>query len=236
MADVIAILNWHSARSDDYEAPSRIPRRVDHAERPGRALGDAELRVVWQASQDDAPMSAIIRTLLLTAQRLQKVLTMKWADIDDGGLWSIPTAPREKNNAGTVRLPPLAIAVIRSQPMVQGCPFVFAGARGGHFNGVSYGKLQFDQKCAKVNGGMSLDPWVLHDLRRSARSALSELEVSLEVAEAVLGHARPGLEGTYNRATLDGLKAEALAKLARYIEGLVDPDRGKVIPFARTAG
>lgn len=53
-------------------------------------------------------------------------------------------------------------------------------------------------------GGQMLDipHWTPHDLRRTVRTGLSRLQCRLqcpnEVAEAVLGHTRGGVEGIYN--------------------------------------
>lgn len=40
--------------------------------------------------------------------------------------------------------------------------------------------------------------WTLHDDRRTGRSALSNLGVPFDVAEAVIGHMKEALEETYN--------------------------------------
>jgi subtilisin-like proprotein convertase family protein len=40
----------------------------------------------------------------LTAQRRDKVATMKWSDIADG-VWTIPVEKREKAHAGSLQLP-----------------------------------------------------------------------------------------------------------------------------------
>ena len=41
--------------------------------------------------------------------------------------------------------------------------------------------------------------WVLHDLRRTARSLMARAGVRSDIAERVLGHAIQGVEGTYDR-------------------------------------
>ena len=41
--------------------------------------------------------------------------------------------------------------------------------------------------------------WILHDLRRTARSLMARAGVADNVAERVLGHAIPGIHGVYNR-------------------------------------
>ena len=75
-------------------------------------------------------------------------------------------------------------------------------------------------------------PWTIHDLRQTARSLLSRAGVSSEIAERVLGHAIPGIEGVYNRHAYTKEKAEALAKLAAVIEQIINPpEQTNVVPL-----
>src|ERR1700730_5823910 len=62
-----------------------------------------------------------------------------------------------------------------------------------HFTAWSQHKAELDSKLNFE------EPWVIHDLRRTARSLLSRAGVSSEVAERVLGHVIPGIEAVYNR-------------------------------------
>ena len=90
---------------------------------------------------------------------------MRWADIKDGGIWELPTEPREKGNIGAVRLPAAALAVIEAQPKFGSNPYVFAAARGQGHSRLRQAQSKFDQDCG-VTG------WTLHDLRRTARSLM----------------------------------------------------------------
>ena len=47
-----------------------------------RVLDDNELRIIWQQAIANGTFGAIVRILLLTAQRREKVATMRWQDID----------------------------------------------------------------------------------------------------------------------------------------------------------
>ena len=74
--------------------------------------------------------------------------------------------------------------------------------------------------------------WTLHDLRRTARSLMSRAGVPRDHAERVLGHAIAGVEGVYDRHAYEDEKAEALDKLARLIEAIVNPpDKTNVVPL-----
>jgi len=63
----------------------------------------------------------------------------------------------------------------------------------------------------------SIDDWSPHDLRRTVRTGLSRLGCPSEVAEAVLGHSRKGIEGTYD---LHGYEKECKAWLQKWAEHL----------------
>ena len=86
------IMNWYASRSDDFDPPLVSGmRRTNPKERVrARKLSDDEIRAVWKAAESDGPFGGFLRLLLLTAQRRDKVATMRWADIADDGTWTIP--------------------------------------------------------------------------------------------------------------------------------------------------
>jgi integrase len=94
---------------------------------------------------------------------------------------------------------------------------VFGGRRGGPFN-------DFAAKAA-LDAAMpaGTPPWRTHDLRRTARSLMSRAGVRPDIAERVLGHAIPGVAGTYDRHPYAEQKAAALQALATLVERIVDP-------------
>ena len=75
--------------------------------------------------------------------------------------------------------------------------------------------------------------WTVHDLRRTCRTKLSQLGVSEEIGERVLGHVLPGIVGVYNRHRYEAEMADALQKLADHIALLVDPPDNVVLLRAR---
>ena len=67
-----------------------------------------------------------------------------------------------------------------------------------------------------------MEPWTLHDLRRTARSLMSRAGVQPHIAERVLGHVQPGVAGIYDRHSYRDEKADALQRLAGLIDGIID--------------
>jgi integrase len=217
--------NCYRNRDDDYVSPfERIARRVAKQSRKRQhKLSDAEIKALWLAADRAGAFGALVQLLLLTAQRLEKVRTLCWRDIGPDGVWTISTAPREKGNAGALQLPKAALAIIERQPRIARNPYVFAGNSGGPRSFEHRHKLGLD-KLSGVEG------WRLHDLRRAARSLMSRAGVLNDHAELVLGHARPGVEGTYDLHRYDAEKADALRKLAALIERIVHgPPGGNVV-------
>ena len=81
-----------------------------------------------------------------------------------------------------------------------------------------------------------MEPWVIHDLRRTARSLLSRAGVRPDISERVLGHAIAGVEGVYDRHSYDAEKADALNRLAALVGSIVNPPKDKVVQLQEERG
>jgi hypothetical protein len=60
---------------------------------------------------------------------------------------------------------------------------------------------------------------------------MSRAGVRPDIAERVMGHVIPGVEGTYDRHEYRDEKADALRRLAALIETIVNPPVGNVVPM-----
>ena len=227
LAIIRGIANWYATRHDDYASPFvRGMRRTDPETRTrSRILDDSELRRVWRTAEGAGTFGALIRVLLLTAQRRGAVVRMKWSDISPGGVWEIATEDREKGNAGALKLHEAALAIIKAQPKFSSNEYVFAAGRGdGPLNGFAKRKRAFDRACG-VTG------YTLRDLRRVARSLMSRAGVSDAHAQRTLGHRLQGVHGVYDRHDYFDEKGAALLKLAALINLIVNSPSGNVVPL-----
>ncbi|MSO94084.1 MAG: DUF4102 domain-containing protein [Rhodospirillales bacterium] len=242
---VLAILrklcNWHAARVDDYVSPivKGMARQKPSEHARERILSDDEIRAVWPLLNDT--FGAAVKLMLLSGQRRAKVASMKRADVALDGTWTIPTEDREKGNAEKIKLPELALAVLRDQKEVDKNPYYFGGRGEGHINGFSRCKDALDEKLlaalkaeAEKRGEeperVTIEDWVLHDLRRTARSLMSRARVPREVAEITLGHVIKGVEGTYDRHDYAQEKADALKLLADQVWKILNPQDATLVP------
>jgi integrase len=76
--------------------------------------------------------------------------------------------------------------------------------------------LRLARQKQRLDERSGTSAWVLHDLRRTARTALAELGVADSVADAVLAHTQGGIAGVYNRHSY---RTEKAAALARWLSG-----------------
>ncbi len=238
---VLAVLrklfHWHEARDDEFISPVvKGMTRTNPAERRRqRVMSDNELRVLWPLLGEAGTYGAILKTLLLTAQRLGKVRHMKWADINDG-IWEIPVDHRrEKASAGKLPLPDMVLEIIEAQPKIDGNPFVFPASRGnGAFNGYPKAKANLDKAFAQALAAeydVGLEPWVLHSLRHTAKTIMARIGVAEFDSERTLGHVISGIGGTYNHYSHTEEKGAALERLAAEIQRINNPpeDDDKVV-------
>lgn len=191
-----------------------------------RWLNDDEIRALWTACGDSGTFSALLKTLLLTGQRREKVATMKWEDLADCE-WRIAREAREKGAAERLRLPQLVLDIVNAQPRLAKNPYVFAATVvDGPFNSFSQRKAELDEKMPE-----GTEHWTLHDLRRTARKLMTRAGVSVDVGELALGHSIKGIRAHYDDpGEYQPMIDAALQAVANEVERIVNPSsRDKVV-------
>jgi integrase len=239
LAVIRKMMNWYATRNDDYASPIvRGMNRSSPGERKRtRVLSDDEIRLLWDVLDRGDNVTSIfgglVKVLLLTGQREAKVARMKRSEllstVDKCTVWHLTIEPREKNNPGTLRLPQLVLDIVNAQPKVAKNDYVFVGRGGGHFNSFSECKAELDATLTKAKskrgkGANSAfaQPWVLHDLRRTAKTLMQRAGVRPDISERVLGHAIKGVEGVYDQHDYSAEKAAALQALADQVNSVLN--------------
>lgn len=223
-----AALNWLADEEIIEDAPT-FRFKSERVKRT-RVLRDGEIRTLWHAC-DAAPLmyGSYLKMLLLTAQRRTEVATMRWDDINETDqTWTtkVKSAKSEEIEV-VVPLSTLAQRVLDALPRQDGSDYVFPKQRGnGPFKAHTITKKIVDKH---LDG--ALGDWRFHDLRRTCRTNLPRLKVLPDVAEAVIGHKKQGLDAVYNQYEYLDEKREALQKWADLIAEIVTPtdDEGKVV-------
>jgi len=191
-----------------------------------RTPDDSELALILRAADILAhPFGPFVRLLAFTGQRRSEVAGMRWSELNnDLTLWMLPRG-RVKNATGhTVPLSPEVKALLLSLPRFQGSDFVITFDGRAPTTAFSQCKAELDAAITKLNGGVPLPSWTLHDLRRSVASGMAKAKVSMPVVEKVLNHVSGsfgGVAGIYQQYDFAEEKREALAAWGRHLRQLL---------------
>lgn len=224
-------LNWYATRDDRF-VPPIVPgmARTKPKERArDRTLTDDEIRLIWPLLDNAGTWGAFVKVMLLTGQRRGEVGTMRRSEIDKDGVWIIPPEKYKTKRTHVVPLSRVVLDIIDAQ---QGAfDHVFASRKETPFSAWAKPKLQFDAAVTKTNDGKPLPRWILHDLRRTAKTLMVRAGVRPDISERVLGHVIAGVEGVYDRHSYLDEKRDALEKLAAMIERILNRPSANIVPF-----
>jgi integrase len=172
-----------------------------------RTLAGAELKAIWDTTDDGKDYSRIVRLCLLTGCRREEIGGLRWDEIQDDRIVFSPD--RMKGNlAHDIALLPMISSTLPKRPDdASGCVF---GRRGTGFSGWSKSKINLDAKIAGL--GLEMPAWGLHDLRRTFSTRLHDAGVEPLVVEALLAHKQQGVAAVYNRASFREAKRAALMR------------------------
>jgi integrase len=193
-ANISALFNWAAKQGKVQANPAAFTEKRAEQSRD-RVLDADELATIWRALPD-TDFAAIIKLLLLTGARRSEIGGLRWSEIDTrGGVINLP-ADRTKNGRGhTLPMSKPVRAIFEPRPRTLGRDFVFG--RGVGFTGWHLGKEALDARLPH------LQPWTLHDLRRSTVTGMAELGIAPHIIEAVVNHLsghKASVAGIYNRA------------------------------------
>jgi integrase len=148
----------------------------------------------------------------------------KW----QGPLWTLPPARAKNNNKHLVPLSPLAVDVLKNLPNIQGKGLLFTLTGTTPISGLSKVKRRLDAamlaELRKADPDYVMQPWTLHDLRRTFYSGLQALGFSMEVADACVNH-RGAIRGAAKHYAWYEYLAEKTAAFeawARHVDTLVN--------------
>jgi integrase len=223
--------------------PPPVPESRD------RVLADAELALVWRASESlGYPFGPFIHLLIVTGARRDEVADLDWAELSrENRIWSLPAARAKNTTAASSPLSALAVAELDALALragkLSGWPrkgLVFSTTGNTGISGFSRAKSRLDKRVSAL-AAHEADPvitadWRLHDLRRTLATGMQRLGVRFEVTEAILNHvsgSRSGVAGIYQRHDWGPEKVTALQAWSDHIKAILsDVDKSNVVPLA----
>lgn len=173
-----------------------------------------------------------IKLLLALAVRKSELIGASWKEFDlDAGLWHLPAIRTKTEAAITIPLSNTVLGWFNELKRLScGSEWVLPARKMQ--NNLHMAESTLSVALAKVKHG--LEPFTIHDLRRTAKTLLASLGVKPHISERCLNHKIKGVEGIY-----DGydyfeerkLALNALSDLLIQIEGGAIE---KVIPIKST--
>src|SRR5258706_13461595 len=232
-------LSWYAERDDEFNLNAafvRVGPRANPMERARtRVLSDDEIRILWPMLGEAGTFGALLKMLLLTAQRRDEVANMSLKEIGTDGIWTIPAERYKTKRPNFVPLSKEALAIIEAQPRIERCDYVFPSLVNTPFTGFGKSKARLDKAVLdmqkRIKKGAKVEPlpnWTLHDLRRTAKTLMARAGVRPDISERVLGHVIADVERTYDRHSYSDEKRDALEKLAAMIDRILNPPPSNV--------
>jgi integrase len=181
-----------------------------------RVLSDQELAAVWREA-GDGDFGRAIKLLILTGQRRTEVGGMQWRELS-GTTWTIPAGRSKNGHEHALVLGETVLDIIKGTPRIVGREYLF-GARASGFTTWQHGKRAIDARL-----GDRVEPWRLHDLRRTFATRLCDLGTAPHVVEQILNHRsghRAGIVGVYNHSRYEPEVKAAVELWDRHIRELI---------------
>ena len=231
-----SLFSWAISEGLVQSNPVTGTKRTEEKSRD-RVLDASELRLIWNALEDDH-FGSIIKLLALTGQRAREIAGMRWSELKNDDLL-LPSERTKNHREHLVPLSEAARAIIAEQPrrvdQDGNLRDLIFGFRQGPFSGWGKSKEDLDKRIAK-KAGRELPHWTPHDLRRSFATHASGLGIQPHIIEVILNHVsgfRAGVAGIYNRHAYDAEKRTALALWADHLMAIVENRKSNVAPLRR---
>jgi integrase len=180
-----------------------------------RVLSEEEIRALWAIwEREGSVTSAAFRMLLLTGQRLNQVLSMRWADVS-GAWWTLPPGATKNKRGHRVYLNHQALALLEGLPRKR--EWVFASPR------TEKNVTSLNVATRRFRAASGIADWSVHDLRRTVATHMGRKPLSIprQVIGFVLGHIDGGVTAIYDRAEREPEIETALRAWGNRLDELV---------------
>lgn len=224
--------NWAVDREIIQDSPVHGLKRGDLEtnEEAGRALSDTELRFIWSSTHAlGYPFGALYRLLMLTGQRRNEWANASRSEIDsEQRIFEVPKRRYKGRRDHIVPLSDEVWSIFNSLPSWGEGEYYVLSSRDGKapVSGFSKTKARLDEYVLTAmrqnDPGAQLTRYRIHDFRVTCETRLANLGFNQEVRDAVLGHAKLGLQKTYNKHDYLEEKRTALAAYAKHLMQVVN--------------
>jgi integrase len=223
-----ALFNFAVLRYDLPVSPcDRLkPKDIIGAKKPReRVLDDRELRALWVAADSMGyPYGPLLKLIVMTGTRKSEASEARWAEFDlEGKAWTIPRERFKSDSEHVIPLTAEMLTLLATLPRFRSDDHLFSTSFGKKpVNGFSKAAARLARLMTQQLSG-EVQPFTIHDLRRTTRTKLAKLRIPEHIAEAVIGHAKRGLARVYNQHRYADEIREALELWNARLRSIVTP-------------
>jgi integrase len=173
---------------------------------------------------------------MLTGARRQELDSLLWSEIDFAQrVINLPASRIKNKKPHQIPLSPIAMEILETRYKRIRVPSITAngtngvsvfGKRGHGFSTWADGKRGLDRRLP------GMEPFRLHDVRRSVATGMARIGISIPVIEKVLNHQSgtfAGIVGVYQRHDFAEVKRQALELWASHLMAVVAPATSKAL-------
>lgn len=214
------LLNWALREQYIDQSPIASMKPPTKPQARDHVLAYQELIQVYNASLEHPyPFGQIVSLLVLTGMRRNEVASIRrdWINRSEQTI-TIPADTTKNKRVLSQPYGDLVAAVLETTPEMGPYLFPSRSETGTIFNGWGKSKERFD---APLEG---VEPYTLHDLRRTFATAHAKIGTPIHVTEKLLNHVSGTISGVaaiYNRHSYMDEMREAVSKYDAYLKDLI---------------
>jgi len=156
---------------------------------------------------------------------------MRWSELDETGtILLIPPERMKNKRAHILPLTARMQKLLASLPRFDSGEYVFSTTYGSRpISGFSKYEAKLDRQASAIG---DVNPWQIHDIRRTTRTNLSRAGVPVFDAELIIAHQQSGVHGTYDKFRYIDEKLAGLLKWEKLLATIIAPPPGNVVPLS----
>lgn len=204
-----------------------------------RALSREELVILFEAMRKTKGFASLneyaFKLLLMLCVRKGELVTARVDQFDlDKATWRLTTSDTKTKAEIIIPLPKQAVELLRDIIRLSDGEYLFPARKYQEQRLPYIHENTLNVALSKVKKNMAgVDPFTIHDFRRTARTHLAALGIESHIAERCLNHKIKGVEGIYNRHDYFEERKAALQKLANFLEACEKGKDWNVTPFRK---
>ena len=195
-----------------------------------RALSPTEIRIMLKQLEHVPTLPTIrlgLKLILLTMVRKSELQDATWDEVDfENAVWSIPKERMKRSKAHNVYLSEQSLDILIALKTCAGNSRFLLPSRydaDAPMSRATFNRITTAVAERAKNEGLPLEPFTVHDLRRTGSTLLNELGFNRDWIEKALAHEDSrSSRGVYNKAEYEPQRRHMLQEWADMVDAWVE--------------